>query len=345
MLQLGKQLEAEGYRLRYTSNKRSQWWRMLDMLWTVVSNARRTDLVLLDTYGTLNFYYALLVSQWCRMLKLPYICILHGGTLPKRLAHHKRKSDLIFKHARLLVSPSLYFMEVFKEYGYTNTRFIPNTIEIGNYPFLSHSSSGGQAPSSSYAEALADRHSQREGNIGRYNTMNLLWVRSFAKIYNPSLAVQLLHHLQAKGHNARLTMVGPDSDGSLKAVQALAKDLKVEVTFTGKLSKPEWIALAKDHNIFINTTNFDNMPVSVIEAMALGLPVVSTHVGGLPYLIKHEVDGLLVPANDVVAMADAVLRLQADPDFANSLAVKARERAEGFDWAVVRERWLEVLGS
>lgn len=315
MLQLGAQLEAEGYRVRYTSSQRRQVWRLLDMLWTVFKYRRQTALVLLDTYGTLNFYYAVLVSLLCRALQLPYIPILHGGTLPKRLETSPRKSALIFKHAKLLVSPSLYFVEAFKQHNYHNLRFIPNTIEIDNYPMATKS----------------------------YESIRLLWVRSFSKIYNPCMAVYLLKQLQDQGHKASLTMVGPDSDGSLKTVQALATELKVKVNFTGKLSKPEWIALAKDHNIFINTTNFDNMPVSVIEAMALGLPVVSTAVGGMPYLIEDGIDGVLVPVNDVTAMAEAILGLQFNPDLAHVIAARARVKAEGFDWAVVRERWVAVL--
>lgn len=315
MLQLGAQLEAEGYMLRYTSSQRHQVLRMLDMLWTVWKYRRHTDVVLLDTYGTLNFYYAVLVSLLCRCLQLPYIPILHGGTLPKRLETSPRKSALIFKHAKLLVSPSLYFVEAFKQHGYSNLRFIPNTIEINNYRMTAKN----------------------------YESIELLWVRSFSKIYNPRMAVHLLKLLQDQGHPATLTMVGPDSDGSLKTVKALATKLNVTVNFTGKLSKPEWHALAKDHNIFINTTNFDNMPVSVIEAMALGLPVVSTDVGGMPFLIEHGVDGLLVPVDDVTAMAEAILHLQSNPDVANRLATKARIKAEGFDWAVVRERWMAVL--
>ena len=85
--------------------------------------------------------------------------------------------------------------------------------------------------------------------------------------------------------DATLAMIGPDVDGSLTKVKDLARKKNLDVNFTGKLSKPEWINYSKDFNVFINTTNFDNTPVSVIEAMALGLPVVSTNVGGMPFLI------------------------------------------------------------
>jgi glycosyltransferase involved in cell wall biosynthesis len=269
------------------------------------------DVVLIDTYSTQNFYYALLVSQLCRVLKLPYIPILHGGNLPYRLRHNLGLSQCIFKHAAYNIAPSLYLKDAFEANGYTNVRYIPNSIELSNYPFK-----------------------QRD-----FETPKLLWVRSFASLYHPQLAVQVLKALRDQGVDAELCMVGPDSDGTLAEVQALAKRLHVKVTFTGKLTKPEWTALATDYNVFINTTNFDNTPVSVIEAMALGLPVVSTNVGGMPYLINHEVDGLLVPPMDVKAMVAAILHLFEDPSKREQLIMNARNKVEGFDWEVVKHQW------
>jgi len=77
--------------------------------------------------------------------------------------------------------------------------------------------------------------------------------------------------------------------------------------------------------------------------MALGLPVVSTNVGGLPYLISHEVDGVLVPPNDPQAMADAIMRLQTDPKRCKTLTQNARKKVEQFDWAVVKTQWQALL--
>ena len=85
-------------------------------------------------------------------------------------------------------------------------------------------------------------------------------------------------------------MVGPDKDGSLEKTKQYAKEKGVlhRVRFTGGLSKTEWIELSKDYNIFINTTNVDNTPVSVMEAMALGFPVISTNVGGVPFFNRFR---------------------------------------------------------
>src|SRR5690606_8649342 len=101
---------------------------------------------------------------------------------------------------------------------------------------------------------------------------------------------------------------------------------------------------SKDYNVFINTTNFDNMPVSVIEAMALGLPVVSTNVGGMPYLIDDGEDGLLVAPNDKMAMTDAICLLFEDVVRTEARVVRARNKVESFDWSRVKGLWEALLG-
>ena len=313
---LGRALGHEGYHMIYASSKSNKVLRLLDMVLTCLKSYRKVDCVLIDTYSTQNFYYALVISQLCRLLKLPYIPILHGGNLESRLKHYPKFSRLIFKYSKVNIAPSPFIKSVFESYGYFNIVSIPNALDINNYSF-------------------------RERHI---DTIKLLWVRSFSKIYNPSLAVKVLKQLTNKGYKAELCMVGPDSgDGSFQETQQIAKKLDVPVTFTGKLPKSEWITLAENYNVFINTTNFDNMPVSVIEAMAIGLPIVSTNVGGIPYLIEHEEDGLLVPANNVLIMTDSIVRLKQEPSLTKTVIKNARTKVETYDWEIVKQEWFKVL--
>ncbi|PTL98956.1 MAG: glycosyl transferase family 1, partial [Bacteroidetes bacterium] len=264
---------------------------------------------------TQNFYYAVAVSKLCRWLRLNYIPILHGGNLPMRLEQSPKLSRIIFKHAHINVSPSLYLKKAFATVGYDNVIYVPNTLSIKAYPFKER----------------------------RIDAIKLLWVRSFSEIYNPLLAVKVLKSLIDKGLQAELCMVGPDSDGSMATVKQYADLHHLNVTFPGQLTKTEWIALSKPYNVFMNTTNFDNMPVSVIEAMALGLPVVSTNVGGMPYLIANQKDGLLVEPNDVEQMVDAILELYNNKVLAETIASNARQKVEQFDWAILKQQWFEVL--
>ena len=177
----------------------------------------------------------------------------------------------------------------------------------------------------------------------KLDSIRILWVRSFSKIYNPLLALKVLKRLQLEGFKVSLCMVGPDSDGTMDHAKAMARELEVKVEFTGRLSKIEWHNLSKEYNVFINTTHLDNMPVSVIEAMAMGLPIVSTNVGGMPYLIEHEKEGLLTSPNDEFEMATAIKRLQKYPVFTKTMVFNARSKVEKYDWNLVKIDWFQIL--
>jgi glycosyltransferase involved in cell wall biosynthesis len=311
---LGPLLEREGFIVSYTSSQKNIYFRMIDMLCSVFKN-RKADVVLIDTYSTTNFWYAFATSQLCRFLKIKYIPILHGGNLSFRIKNNPKIAKMIFKNSYYNVSPSYYLLEKFREQGYDNLIYIPNGIEIENYPF----------------------REQKKASP------NLLWVRSFAKIYNPLMAVEVFSSLKNKYPEATLCMVGPDKDGSLLEARQKAKELDLDVFFTGKLSKQDWINLSAKYAIFINTTHSDNMPVSVIEAMSLGLAVVSTNVGGIPYLIENKKEGLLVPDNKVNEMVSAIDELIEDQDLFLNLTSHARVKAESFDWESLKQIWIATL--
>ncbi|MEZ4802542.1 MAG: glycosyltransferase family 4 protein [Gelidibacter sp.] len=316
MSTFGPLLAKEGYKVYFASSKKDKSLRLMDMLFKVIRYSHQVNFVLIDTYSTQNFYYALLVSQLCRLFGLRYIPILHGGNLPNRLNTHPVMSASIFKHAFCNVAPSKYLKEQFEAYGYINLKYIPNMIEIQNYHFF----------------------------LNRDFTLpKLLWVRSFSKIYNPLMALKVLKSLKDLGYDATLCMVGPDTDGSLAQVEELAESLSIQVKLTGKLTKKEWAKLSEDHNVFINTTDIDNTPVSVMEAMALGLPIVSTNVGGMPYLVDHGINGLLVEKNNVDDMVKAILYLFNEPEKRKLMILNARKLSETFDWQQIKMKWNEIL--
>jgi glycosyltransferase involved in cell wall biosynthesis len=159
------------------------------------------------------------------------------------------------------------------------------------------------------------------------------------------LAIRVVEQLLDHHPKVSLLMIGPDKDGSLAHCKRYAQENGLPVSFTGRLSREEWTETSKDCSLLLNTTNFDNMPVSVIEAMALGLPIVSTNVGGMPYLVRDGVDGILLPPNDEKAMARAIQDLLADPERARKMAENARKKVERFDWREVAEQWRELLGE
>ena len=313
---LSELLNSIGFSIYKGSSKSNKIFRILDMLWMVYSFRNKVSFILIDTFSTSNFYYALLTSQLARVLKLKYIPILRGGNLPTRLVNNKFMSNLIFKNSHFNVAPSNYLKTRFKKQGFPSI-LIPNILEIENYKFK-----------------LRDPLQPK-----------LLWVRAFDHIYNPKLAIKVMKKLKIKYPGSILTMVGPVKDDSLNEVKKLIANLKLKesVIITGVLRKEVWHKLAEDSDIFINTTNIDNTPVSVMESMALGLPVVSTDVGGLPYLIKNNIDGLLVEKNNPELMCNAIDHLLTNNDSAITIANNARIKAESFSWGFVKQKWLEIL--
>ncbi|OIQ22705.1 glycosyltransferase family 4 protein [Lacinutrix sp. MedPE-SW] len=312
---LSNLLAQEGFSVKAVSSKKNKWLRLLHMLYSIIRYAKWIDYVLIDTYSTQNFYYAYLCSKCCKLFNLKYLPILHGGNLPNRLINNPKLSRTIFKKAYLNIAPSGYIAEAFKNQGYSNIKCIPNTIEIDNYPF-------------------------QEREISK---VKLLWVRSFSKLYNPKLAIDVLNHLQENNISSSLCMVGPDNDGSLLETKNYAKSLGLEVEFTGKLSKNEWVKRSKNHNIFINTTNFDNMPISVIEAMALGLPVISTNVGGLPYFLENNKNALLVEPNNYKLFIEAIINLKTYKSNRLAIVKEARNTAETYKWQSIKKLWKATL--
>jgi glycosyltransferase involved in cell wall biosynthesis len=137
-------------------------------------------------------------------------------------------------------------------------------------------------------------------------------------------------------------MLGPSKgDGSRESVKDLALKLDVveRLTCMGQVSKDEVPHWLQQGDIFLNTTRVDNTPVSVLEAMACGLCIVSTNVGGIPYLLEHEKDALLVPGDDSAAMAKAVQRLLTEDGLAERLTGNARRKVEQFDWSNILPSW------
>lgn len=312
---LGSYLENEGFQVIKASHFSNKIVRLLHMLWTVFKHRSTCDYVLIDTYSTQNFWFAVAVANVCRLFHLPYIPILRGGDLPARLEKSKFQSQKLFHGAKFNVAPSKFLLHVFQNKGYQNLVYIPNTIQIKDYHF----------------------------KVRKPIMPALLWVRSFATIYNPLLALQVLENLLIDYPEATLCMIGPDKDGSLQECKTYSEERNLPVSFTGKLSKKDWIDLSVNYDIFINTTNFDNTPVSVIEAMALGLPVISTNVGGIPYLLDDSKDSLLVPPNNTQIFVEKVKWLINEPLFAEQISLEARKKVIQFDWEKIKHAWNSLL--
>ena len=312
-------LKEAGWQAITTSSKVQRIPRLLDMLLTIYNKRSAYQLAEIDVFSGPAFIWAECSARLLGLLHKPFILTLHGGNLPAFAERRPVRVRKVLQAARRVVAPSAYLQQAMRPYR-DDIQVIPNPIDITRYP---------------YRPRPAARPT-------------LVWLRAFHEIYNPSLAPRVIKELAAEFPEIRLIMVGPDKgDGSLQIMLSLARELDVthEIEVIGGIPRAQVPEMLGKADIFINTTNYDNTPVSVIEAMACGLCVVTTNVGGIPYLLEHEHDALLVPPDDAPAMAAAVRRILTEPGLAEKLSCNARKKAEGFDWSVVLPQWEHLFNS
>jgi len=314
---LAERLAQAGWSVITASHKPARLPRLADMVATAWKRRHEYAAADVDVYSGPSFLWAEAVCWVLRRAGKPYVLTLHGGALPAFARRWPGRVRRLLRSAAAVTTPSRYLWEQMRLYR-PDLRLLPNPLDIKCYPF-----------------ALRQRPQPR-----------LVWLRAFHRIYNPTLAPRVVALLAREFPDVHLTMVGPDKgDGSLQATRHLAVELGVadRIAWPGGVPKADVPAWLSQGDIFLNTTNVDNTPVSVLEALACGLCVVSTNVGGIPYLLEHEEDALLVPPNDLEAMAAAVRRVLTEPGLAERLSRNARKKAEGFDWSAVLPQWEELL--
>lgn len=166
--------------------------------------------------------------------------------------------------------------------------------------------------------------------------------RNLELLYNVACSIRAFGRVQASFPDATLIVAG---EGSQRPeLERLVGELGLRnVTFVGRVSPDEMIRYYNQCDIYINSSDIDNMPLSIIEAFAAGLPVVSTSAGGIPFVVRDGVTGRLVPLGDDAAMAEAVSNYLRDPEVALRFARAARQECEErYVWQRVRDAWVSI---
>lgn len=316
-LDIASHLGAEGWFVETTSNKAGRLQRVADMLCTVLRWRSKYSIGVIDVYSGPAFLWAQLIGYLFRRLHKPYILTLHGGNLPRFALEHPVRVRRTLRGADAVTTPSSYLREAMGKYR-ADLAIVPNPIDVSRYPFRVRDSP----------------------------TPTLVWLRAFHDVYQPWVAVAATNHIRKSFPRVHLELLGPDKrDGSLERVRTAIRshDLRRNVTVSGPVAKRDVPSVLKRADIFLNTAKVDNTPVSVLEAMACGLCVVSTNVGGIPFLLEHERDALLVPPDDPLAIAEAVKRILMDRALARRISTNARAKAEQFDIQRVLRIWRELV--
>lgn len=258
---------------------------------------------------------ALAVARW---RGVPAIVNYRGGLADEFFASAPAHVLRALAGATLRVTPSSFLVRVFDKHG-LSAEIVPNIVDLSRFQPLP----GRQATP----------------------TPHLVVTRNLERIYDIPTALRAFALLRAARPDARLTIAG--SGPELKALQALATDLGISdaVAFSGRIDNQRIGDLYADADLLLNPSTADNMPISILEALASGVPVVSTDAGGIPDLVRHEHTALLVSVGDPAAMAAAALRLLDDAGLAARLRAAGVEQAARYAWPTVRDQWCRVYAQ
>jgi glycosyltransferase involved in cell wall biosynthesis len=318
---LAEHFRTAGYPVMAASICRNNFLRLLDICCTIIFQHRKMDILILSVYVGRSFVVEDIASGLARMLGIPIVMVLHNGLTPTFVSLYQGWSCRVLSRASLLAAPSIFLARALRPFGW-QVRVIPNPLDVSLYPFR-----------------LRQQASPR-----------LLWMRSFYPYYNPQMALRVLARLTLQYPDLSLVMAGKDK-GLQDEIIRMAEDLGVSrnVRFPGFLDHSKKIHEFTEADVFINTNSVDNAPVSIMEAWAMGLPVVSTASGGIPDLIKEGETGFLVPEDDDQAMAQAIYKIIENSHIAQKLSIQGRKKAESFAWENILSQWetifAEILNS
>ncbi len=302
-----------------------RWLRRARYVRTVINEAHYLPSLLRLRQADLVHVFS--ASYWSFVLA-PLPAMLAGRNFGKRVVlnyhsgeaadHLARWGLLVHPWLRLadeIVVPSEYLRAVFARHGY-RTRVIRNVVDTSRFHYRERS-------------PLRPR---------------FLSTRNLDQYYRVDITLEAFARVKARCPDATLTVAGyGPEEGRLRR---LAASLAVTgIRFIGRVEPGAMPRLYDGADIFLNSSVLDNQPVSVLEAFAAGLPVVSTGVGDLAALVRDGETGLVVPPGDPGAMADAAMTLLASSDRAAVLARRARQDAERYTWAHVRHEWAAVYAG
>jgi glycosyltransferase involved in cell wall biosynthesis len=246
----------------------------------------------------------------------PIIVNYRGGEAEKFLARSQCIVRASMRQANALIVPSGFLKAVFERFAMP-ARIVPNIIDMYCFSNLS---------------------------LHRKVRRRLLVARNLEPIYDNETAIRAFAIVHRAYPEATLTIAGSGPlAGSLQAlVESLG--LTAAVRFTGRLDREAMAQAYRQADIALNPSLVDNMPNSILEALASGLPVVSTRVGGVPFIVEHERTALLVPPGIPEAMAEAILRLMRDTVLAERLVDNGIVEVGKYTWEAVWPLLRDVYG-
>jgi len=279
--------------------------------------AGRTDVIHIMANSGWSWHLFAAPAVWvAKIRQVPVVVNYRGGKAERFLQKSLRTVKPTLNASAKIIVPSKFLNTVFNKFD-IETSVIANIIDIA-------------------------RFKKNHAGDDDLSCPHILVARNLEKIYDNGMAIQAFNEVLKQYPSARLTIAGtgPEKDKLSNLVNQFG--LNDKVTFTGRVDRKEMPQLYQSAHVMLNPSQVDNMPNSILEALASSVPVVSTNVGGIPYMVEHEKNVLLVDSQDYQAMAEEVCRLLSDDELRTKLVKAGLRLVETCSWPAVRDQWLNT---
>lgn len=294
--------------------------RLIPYVMTLIGAIRRCDVVHIMANSGWAWHLFSAPAVWAAVLcRKPAIVNYRGGEAERFLAREQRYILFTLRRVSKIIVPSGFLQSVFAKYA-TPTEIIPNIVDLARFT----------PPSERFASRPA----------------HVVVTRNLEPIYDIETAIRAVALLKSKGFpDVRLSIAG---EGPLRGnLEQLTKELSLTGTvhFVGRLDRQQIAALYQSAHVVLNPSLVDNMPNSLLEALACGVPIVSTDVGGVPFVVQHGSTALLVPPQDPERMCSALASVMNDSVLARRLSEAGLQYVRQFGWDVVAPQWIRMYSQ
>ena len=288
-------------------------FRLVPYLMDLWRTAGRVDVMHVLANSGWSWHLFAAPAVWvARARSVPVIINYRGGGAQRFFEQSWWAVRPTMRRVDLVVVPSGFLRDVFMMFD-TKAEVVPNIVNLSSF-------------------RSADKASLSE----KVYEPRLLVTRNLEAIYDNATAIRALALVRDECPGATLTIAG---DGPARAeLQCLVSELGLDeaVKFTGRLDNQLLPSLYREADIMLNPSLTDNTPNSILESFATGVPVVSTRVGGIPYMVEDGKTALLVEPGSPEDMSRAILRLCSEPELFSSLRQNALKHVKQFEWDQVR---------
>jgi glycosyltransferase involved in cell wall biosynthesis len=238
---------------------------------------RKYDIFHIHGCSFFGFFPIVIGVMIGKLLKKKIIITYHGGELYEFINKYKTKVIYFLNKADIITVPSKYLQNILNNNS-IKSKYLPNIIRDDNVYFKKR-------------EKLKPI---------------LIVTRTLDEVYNIPLSIMAFKDLKKVVPDAKLKIVG---DGKLKneILELVKKENIDDIEFIGRVPNSKIGEILNTADIFINPSNKDNMPLSLFEALACGLPVISTNVGGIPDYIIDGINGFLIEPNNKEQLTNKIL--------------------------------------